>query len=40
VQLTIAADAKVNNKEAVEAALGSNLIGQIPASINDPGFKQ
>jgi hypothetical protein len=40
MQLTIAAHAKVNNKKAFEAALVSNLIGQIPAAINDAGFKQ
>jgi hypothetical protein len=40
VQLTLAAHAKVSSKEAFEAAFVLNLIGQIPASRNDAGFKQ
>jgi hypothetical protein len=40
VQPTNAAHAKVKNKEGSEAALGLNLIGQIPAPINDTGFEK
>jgi hypothetical protein len=40
VQLTIAAHAKVNSKEAFEAILVSNLIEQSPAHINDVDFKK
>jgi hypothetical protein len=40
VQPTNAAHAKVKNKEGFEAALVLNLIGQIPASINDAGFEK
>jgi hypothetical protein len=40
MQQIIAARAKVKSKEAFEAALLSNLIGQIPASTNDAYFKE
>jgi hypothetical protein len=40
VQLTIAAHAKVNSKEAVEAIPVSNFVGQIPAPINDIDCKK
>jgi hypothetical protein len=40
VQLTLAAHAKVNSKEAFEATLALNLIGQIPAPINDADCKK
>jgi hypothetical protein len=40
MQLIIEAYAKVNNKEAFEAVFLSNLIGQIPVSMNDAYFKE
>jgi hypothetical protein len=40
LQLTIAAHAKVNSKEAFEAAPVSNVIEQSPAHINDVDFKK
>jgi hypothetical protein len=40
VQPSMAAYAKVKNKEGFETALVSNLIRQIPAPINDAGFRK
>jgi hypothetical protein len=40
VQPIMAARVDADGEEVLETALLSNLIGQIPASINDAGFKQ